>query len=173
MTGTTPDWAMRPIRVEDRGRMKDLLHRKLIKVTWPEIGALKRWAREHHWPAPWFGFKESFVGQMLESDSNFLMGLNNSGIRMLVPKRQFDFGGNQLRDLDELYTARDENGRPSDWKVLVGELRDLRRTIEAGVAVKVDEVQTLHSWSAFYTWADSRFPGLEDGCDSWIGDDES
>jgi hypothetical protein len=87
MISTTPNWAMRPIEVEDRGDMKKLLRRGLIQITWPEIKSLKVWARQHHWPSPWFGFKESFLKQMLESDSKFLMGLKNSGIKMSVPPK--------------------------------------------------------------------------------------
>jgi hypothetical protein len=173
MTSTTPDWAMRPVEVEDRENMSSLLRRGLVKITWPEISKLKRWAREHHWATPWFGFKETFIRQMLESDSKFLMGLNNSGIRVSVPKKQVDFDAYQLRDLDELYKARDDDGRPGNWNQLVRELRDLRHAIEAGVALKVDATHTLRSWQDFYTWAHSRYPGLEDGCDSWIGDDRS
>jgi hypothetical protein len=173
MTSTPPDWAMRPVEVEDRASMDKLLRRGLVEITWPEIKKLKRWAREHHWPAPWFGFKQSFIAQMLENDSKFLMGVKNSGIKLSVPKKQVDFDAYQLRDLDELYMARNADGRPRDWNLLVGELRMLRRAVEAGVALKVDEAHTLRSWQGFYTWASSRYPGLEEGCDSWIGDDGS
>jgi hypothetical protein len=173
MTRTTPKWAMRPIEVEDRGDMEKLLRRGLIEITWPEIKSLKRWAGEHHWPTPWFGFKESFMEQILESDSKFLMGLKNSGVKMCVPRQQVDFDAYRLRDLDELYKARNDDGRPSDWRQLVEELRELRRAIEAGVAIKVEEGSVLRSWQGFYSWASSRYAGLEDGCDAWIGDDNS
>ena len=56
--------------------------------------------------------------------------------------------------------------------MLVEELREIRRAVEAGVAVKV-EGKTLRSWGAFYDWAHGRYRALEDGYDSWIGDDET
>ena len=62
--------------------------------------------------------------------------------------------------------------RPTQWGVLVEALREIRRAVEAGVAVKV-EGKTLRDFDSFYTWAHGRYHALEDGYDSWIGDDET
>ena len=78
-----------------------------------------------------------------------------------------------LKELDELYTHR-ENGSPTDWGILVSQLRQIRRLIEAGTRVKIEETSTvLASKTSFYTWAHGRYHMLEDGYDSWIGDDNS
>jgi hypothetical protein len=64
--------------------------------------------------------------------------------------------------------------RPTRWGWLVEELREIRRAVEAGVVVKVEGTQTvLKTWQGFYDWAHGRYHMLEDGYDSWIGDDNS
>jgi hypothetical protein len=45
---------------------------------------------------------------------------------------------------------------------LVEELREIRRAGEG---------KTLRSFQSFYDWAHGRYHALEDGYDSWIGDD--
>jgi hypothetical protein len=78
-----------------------------------------------------------------------------------------------LKELDELYEQR-ENGRPTSWGSLVHQLRQIRRLVESGVRVKIEGTSTvLTSWTNFYSWAHGRYHMLEDGYDSWIGDDNS
>jgi hypothetical protein len=78
-----------------------------------------------------------------------------------------------LKELDELYDQR-ENGRPTHWGILVSNLRHIRRLVESGVEVKIEGTSTvLTSWQSFYSWAHGRYHMLEDGYDSWIGDDNS
>lgn len=79
----------------------------------------------------------------------------------------------KLKALDELYEARSPSGRPTSWRALVEELREIRRAVEAGTVVQVEGVGALKTWQAFYSWAHGRYHMLEDGCDSWIGDDKS
>lgn len=76
-----------------------------------------------------------------------------------------------LQELDELYEARGVHGRPSHWGDLVAKLRSVRRIVEAGTVVQVEDGPTLRTWSDFYTWAHGRYHMLEDGYDAWIGDD--
>lgn len=77
-----------------------------------------------------------------------------------------------LKELDALYEARSPTGRPTDWGLLVEELRAIRRTVEAGTAVKIEGTDTvLRTWQGFYSWAHGRYHMLEDGYDRWIGDD--
>lgn len=73
--------------------------------------------------------------------------------------------------MDELYAARSPDGRPASWRELVEELRRIRRTVEAGVAVEVEGGPVLKTWAEFYQWAHQRYHMLEDGWDQWIGDD--
>ena len=49
-------------------------------------------------------------------------------------------------------------------------MREIRRAVEAGVVVEIDG-RKLKSWASFYDWAHGRYHMLEDGYDSWIGDD--
>ncbi len=77
-----------------------------------------------------------------------------------------------LRDLDALYEDAEGVTPQMQWSVLVEELRKIRRLVEAGVAVKIEETKTaLVTWQDFYTWAHGRYHMLEDGYDRWIGDD--
>ncbi len=83
-----------------------------------------------------------------------------------------------LKGLDALY--EDHEGitptwqRHRQWDVLVEELRQIRRMVEAGVKVTIEGTPTvLTTWQEFYTWAHGRYHALEDGADHWIGDDDS
>jgi hypothetical protein len=82
----------------------------------------------------------------------------------------------RLKELDALYEETEDMGvlgrRPTQWGTLVEKLRRIRRLVESGVKVKIEGTPTvLHSWSSFYDWAHGRYHALEDGYDSWIGDD--
>lgn len=90
-----------------------------------------------------------------------------------MKKIEYIITAEMLKELDELYEQR-ENGRPSHWGILVYNLREIRRIAESGVRVKIEGTSTVFSsWSGFYSWAHGRYHMLEDGYDSWIGDDNS
>ena len=82
----------------------------------------------------------------------------------------------QLEELDSLYNETVDMGvlgrRPTRWGELVAELRTYRRAIEAGSVVEVDGT-ALRSVGNFLKWAHTRYHALEDGYDSWYGDDKS
>ena len=82
----------------------------------------------------------------------------------------------QLEELDSLYNETVDMGvlgrRPTRWGELVEELRTYRRAIEAGSVVEVDGT-ALRSVGNFLKWAHARYHALEDGYDSWYGDDKS
>jgi len=78
-----------------------------------------------------------------------------------------------LETFDAMYTERSPGGRPTSWRALVEELRKFRRAIEAGAVVEVEGEGPLRTWEEFYSWAHGRYHMLEDGCDLWIGDDNS
>ncbi|RRR67386.1 MAG: hypothetical protein EI684_19090 [Candidatus Viridilinea halotolerans] len=81
----------------------------------------------------------------------------------------------KLAHLDALYEQREGLGqRPTQWGTLVEELRAIRRLVEAGITVSIEGTATvLTTWQDFYAWAHGRYHMLEDGYDSWIGDDVS
>lgn len=83
------------------------------------------------------------------------------------------FSAQELAELDSLYVERDASGRPNRWGVLVSNLRALRRRLEAGEVVQVPGGPTLVSVLDFHSWAYERYKLLEEGYDSWIGDDKS
>ena len=55
---------------------------------------------------------------------------------------------------------------------LVEELRDIRRVVEAGVAVHIEGIARILNWQQFYAGLMKVHDMLEDGADKWIGDDE-
>jgi hypothetical protein len=136
------------------------------------MAMLRAWAKKQEWRLPRFGFESAFLARMLESDAGFSLAVQDAGVGLRLPVERHAVTPAELEALDALYAARNEDGRPSSWGELVEELRDLRRAVEAGVKVEVDG-HTLRTWQGFYTWAHGRYHMLEDGYDSWIGDDRS
>ena len=82
----------------------------------------------------------------------------------------------QLEALDHLYSETTDMGilgkRPIRWGELVEELRGYRRAIEADSVVEI-EGKTYERVGSFLQWAHARYHALEDGYDSWYGDDKS
>lgn len=89
------------------------------------------------------------------------------------PKQKRTITADKLKELDALYAERSSSGRPTSWGILVNELRIIRRAVEAGTVVTVADGPQLTTWQDFYGWAHGRYHMLEDGYDSWIGDDNS
>jgi len=138
----------------------------------PIDGPPRGWAKAHGWPTPWFFFERAFLERMLATDEDFDLALRETGVEVYIPKEEIVVSAQELRELDQLYKSTDSYGRPDGWGSLVADLRELRRAVELGVVVKV-EGTTLTSFNSFYSWAHGRYHALEDGYDSWIGDDDS
>ena len=188
-----PLWAMNIAKPGDRDAAARAHQRGTLKTNWDVFraygfevniaggqkidGPPKAWAKAQGWPTPWFSsFRSAFLTKMLESDENFDLAVTESGVKIYFPKKEHILSENDLKSLDAMYKARKNMGalgrRPTRWGQLVEELREIRRAVEAGVAVKV-EGKTLRDFDSFYTWAHGRYHALEDGFDSWIGDDET
>lgn len=165
-----PAGAWKSATHRDRAQAQRALDTGSIQITWPT--AIRGWARRRGWRTPWYGFRTAFLRQMFESDDNFRLALQDGGVRLLIPVERFTVPDRRLREFDALYEERTKSGRPTGWGPLVAALRELRRLVEAGIIVEIDG-QTLKSWGGFYTWAHGRYHMLEDGYDSWIGDDKS
>ena len=90
-----------------------------------------------------------------------------------IPQRDYTISAEKLSELDALYAARSTSGQPTGWGILVADLRELRRAVEAGVVVQVPDTPPLRTFQSFYDWAHGRYHMLEDGYDHWIGDDNS
>ena len=171
-----PDWAREMATPQDRRRAIAAYRRWTWQITWPERRAVRAWAKRQGWPAPWFIFDGRFIDKMLESDENFALALEEGGIQVSLPLDYYEISDEKLKALDALYEEREEMGalgmRPVGWGSLVGELREIRRAVEADVMIAIDD-RKIKSVGSFLTWAHGRYPLLEDGYDSWIGDDES
>jgi hypothetical protein len=171
-TNRLPAWAIQPATPHDRTRVEQARERGDLQIIWPDSRSLRAWAARQGWPTPRFGFQAAFLTKMLESDDAFALALQDRSVEMVIPVERYILPPQELSELDALYAARGATGRPTNWGVLVEALREIRRAIEAGVQVEI-EGHTLYSWSSFYTWAHGRYHMLEDGYDSWIGDDKS
>ena len=175
-----PAWAKQKVNPEKHSfsEVRRLHRQGRAQIQLPDVKDLKGWAKSHDWPTPWFGFKEAFIAKLFESSETFTLALNEGGIDIRIPIKQHTLTMKRLKKLDALYEEREDMGvlgrRPTRWGTLVSELREIRRLVEAGVKVKVEGTQTvLNTWQSFYDWAHGRYRMLEDGYDSWIGDDDS
>lgn len=176
MVSNLPDWAKMKVTSgqPDFGEVRQAYQQDRVLVQWPDLSGLKRWAKAQGWPVPWFGFKEAFLTKMFETDANYAAAMETSGIVLVVPISEYVVTAHNLAALDALYEQRGDSGRPNGWGSLVAELRQIRRLVEAGVEVKIEGTSTvLTTWQSFYDWAHGRYHMLEDGYDSWIGDDLS
>jgi hypothetical protein len=168
-----PAWALRRAGPGDREAARDAQGRGTLRITWPDLGALRGWARQQGWPAPRLGFQAAFTAALFANDENFALALSASGIELQLPQQRCLISGEQLGELDALYAARSASGRPTDWGSLVAALREMRRAVEAGVTLDVEAGPALQTWQGFYEWAHGRYHMLEDGYDQWIGDDRA
>jgi hypothetical protein len=156
---------MRRATADDRMDVKNAQAQSHMQTNWTTCDGLKSWAKKQGWPTPWFNFEDAFYQNMLENDANFALTLAESGLKITIPKAEYTISDEKLRELDQEYADH-------EWGYVVEGLREIRRAIEAGVVVHVDG-ETLKSFDRFYTWAHDRYHALEDGYDSWIGDDVS
>lgn len=163
-----PAWAMKRANAEDYGVVQDSRSRGTMQVNWPDRKALRRWAKLQAWPTPWFGFEQAFLAKMFDSQVTFTQAIDESGIEIQFPRREYILSAERLEGLDSQYESRG-----ASWGFLVEELREIRRAVEAGVKVQVEDGPRLQSWEGFYRWAHGRYPLLEEGYDHWIGDDHS
>lgn len=166
-----PAWAMNRAEAEDYGMARDAHLRGALQIKWPDLRELRAWSKRQGWPAPRFGFEAAFLARLFDSQMNFVQAINESGIELTIPKREYTLSTERLGELDALYEARSSSGHPVSWGELVEELREIRRAVEAGVVIQVEGGPTMGSWQEFYTWAHGRYHMLEDGADKWIGDD--
>jgi hypothetical protein len=159
-----PAWALTKATPADRLAAQRAHSQDVLAITWGDEKSTRAWARSQGWPAPRSHFEEAFIAKMLESDETFALALSESGIDVSVPKRDQTISSEKLSSLDALYAE-------GPWDLLVYWLREIRRAVEAGVVVQVEDT-TLNSFESFYDWADGRYHKLEDDTRTgWIGDD--
>lgn len=166
-----PSWALRTLGPDDHVAFGESHRRGTLQIAWPDLKALRAWAKRQGWPTPWLGFEKAFFARMLESEPGFMEALRTSGIKIQMPLETFTLSAEAVGKLDALYEKRSAEGRPERWATLVEELREIRRAVEAGVVVEVEGSGPLRTWQGFYSWAHGRYHMLEDGADKWIGDD--
>jgi hypothetical protein len=172
MNNTLPPWALQAATVADYDLVKAAHEHGRLQLTWPDPNAIRRWAKHHGWPTPLFDFEAAFIAKMLETNAQFELAITTSGVAIHLPTPQYAMTHEQIHALDALYAQRSASGRPTGWGILVEELRAIRRAVELGVVVQIEDEQTLRDWQTFYQWAHGRYHMLEDGADAWIGDDQ-
>ena len=171
MNTNIPAWALRAVTPEDQGFAKEAHRQGRMQIKWPNIKTLQSWAKQQGWSTPFFGFEEAFIAKVLETKENFELAIEKSGIEIQVPRQNYTISNERIRELDSLYEERSVTGRPNSWGILVEELREIRRAVEAGVVMNIEGEETILNWQNFYNWAHGRYHMLEDGYDKWIGDD--
>jgi hypothetical protein len=172
MKPTIPAWAMKRAAADDYDAVRDAHSRGTLDIEWPELKELREWSRLRGWPAPRFRFRATWLARLFESQKNFACALEESGIELHIPLREYTLSLDSLREFDALYAERSPTtGLPNAWGLLVEELREIRRAVVAGVVVQVEGGPKLRTWGGFYAWAHGRYHALEDGYDNWIGDD--
>ena len=159
-----PDWAYRSVKADDREGALQAHRAGRMRTNWEEAEDLKGWAKRQGWPTPWLSFESTFYETMLASDDNFGLAVANSGLEIRIPKEEHTITADDLAGFDAQYES------PQSWRWLVEDLREVRRAIEVGVVVKVEDKE-LDSFERFYSWAHGRYHMLEDGADEWIGMD--
>jgi hypothetical protein len=171
-----PKWAMEIATSQDRQRAKDAYQNFTWQLTWPEGKSMRAWAKKQGWPAPGWLSDSRFINKMLESDENFALALRESGLQVLIPLEYYRLPDQELKKMDTWYEERKDMGvlglRPVSWGILVEGLREIRRAIEAGVVIEIDG-KKIKSVGSFLIWAHNQYYMLEEGYDSWYGDDNS
>jgi hypothetical protein len=159
-----PDWAYRSVKGDDREAVLRAHREGRMRTNWGEAGDLKGWAKRQGWPTSWRNFESKFYETMLASDENFGLAVGKSGLKIRIPKEEYAITAETLKGYDAQYEE------PSSWRWLVEDLREVRRAVEVGVVVLVED-RRLDSFDSFYSWAHGRYHALEDGADEWIGMD--
>lgn len=175
MKNDLPRWAMKQATDDDLGAVRQAQKQGYLEVKWPPMKSLRAWAKTQGWYAPWFNFESAFIKTVLDTEQAFRLAISTSGIELNIPRESYTITAERLERLDNLYSDVGSTGNHQlGWGVLVGELREIRRAVEAGVQVSVpDKASPLHSFQGFYEWAHGRYHMLEEGYDRWIGDDNS
>ena len=176
MKKDAPKWALEKATPQDYQRAQAAYENATWQLTWPEDQAIRAWAKQQGWPAPRLNFKGHFIKKTLANEASFALARQESGLQILIPKEYYQFPDQELKTMDRWYEERENMGalgrRPVNWGLLVEGLREIRRAIEADVVVEI-EGQKLKRVGRFLTWAHERYPLLEEGYDSWYGDDNA
>ncbi len=149
MNKTIPAWALRAATAEDHGFAREAHRHDRMQIKWPNERTLRSWAKQQGWSTPLFSFEEAFLTKMLETKENFAQAIQESGIEILLPVQAYKITDEKIRELDALYEQRSSSGRPTSWGSLVEELREIRRAVEAGILVTLEDAQTIQSWESF------------------------
>lgn len=159
-----PDWALRSAGPGDRAEVSGARKKNQLVTNWHDVPGLRKWARSKRWRTAWLTFQSAFFDKMLENDDNFAMVLAETNLTLRIPIEAYTLDPKQISEFDALY----ESGY---FRLLVDELREVRRAVEAGVTVYAGDVK-MTSFQSFYSWAHGRYYALEDDTNSsWIGDD--
>jgi hypothetical protein len=170
MKSQIPEWAMQTAVPDDYNRAVTAHKQGTLQIIWPtDMSTVRNWAKGQTWPTPWFNFQSKFITHMLASPQAFTRVLQESGIVIHLPRQEYTLSAEKIEAFDALYDEQSPEGFHSGWRLLVEELREIRRAVEAGVVIHIDGGEPLNSWQSFYNWAHGRYYLLEEGADEWIG----
>lgn len=159
-----PSWALRPANISEREKAADAHYRGKAKIVFKDRKKLKPWMEYHGWKTSWFNLEDAFYKELFSSDEYFQEALSEGVVEVFVPIVSYKFSENELAKIDESYKAQ-------KWNWVVEDMREIRRAVEAGIIIEVDD-KKLTSFSSFYEWAHQRYHLLEECADKWIGNDK-
>jgi hypothetical protein len=114
MRNNVPPWALRVAIPEDHSLVQAAQSQDRMQVEWPDLKRLQSWAGHQGWEVPWFGFQQSFIRQMLDNEENFKLAVNESGIRVFVPKQEHSSLPNSLENsMRSMRNGRQADGLPA------------------------------------------------------------
>ncbi|MBK8505834.1 MAG: hypothetical protein IPL46_28765 [Saprospiraceae bacterium] len=158
-----PTWALRKATLSDRENAMHAHKKMAAKIVFSNRAFLVNWMKKWGWRRSWFFPEESFYTRLFENDENYSLALSDQIVEVFIPKESYQITSKQLKEMDDDYASQ-------SWSWVVGALREIRRAIEAGVIIEVDD-QKLKSVSGFYKWAHQRYHALEEAADKWVLDD--
>ena len=96
MKNDIPSWALTAVTSKEQGFAKEAHRQGRMQIKWPDINALRSWAKQQGWPTPLFGFEKAFIAKILETEENFDLAIEKSGIEIIVPRKNYTISGERI-----------------------------------------------------------------------------
>lgn len=158
-----PNWALRKAGPEDKALAEQAFKDARANLKLTDRTGMKTWMKSRGEKISWLRPSASFYKQLLASEESFREVLAIGVMEIWIPKYSYTVPEDFLATVDQLYAEK-------DWNTAVEYLREIRRAIDLGVKVQIED-KTFTSASTFYNWAHQRYHVLEEAADKWILDD--
>lgn len=159
-----PNWALRKAGPEDWEDAIKAIETMKAKVEFFDRKSLKAWMKSKGWKRSWIFPTMSFSKHLIRSKANYELALRENIIEIWIPKSAYRIPDAFIEEIDQFY-------QNESWDAAVESLRSIRRAIEAGVVIQLDD-EEFKFVSSFYSWAHKRYHILEEASDQWILDDK-